>query len=240
MASPEEQQRLLDAEDGRYFAIDKFGTGLASIATEERIGGAGVAFGLPSAPALFLNLAYEAFAAYRGNDVIALFDQHPQGLWPDNQTPLFDFFEHFTAHVLFAYTALEALANEILPEGYTYEVVGSNTAEGTVYSRDEIERYVSLDEKLSKVLPHALDVSSPKGSHPWRDFKELKKVRNRLIHLKTSDRRATGPEIETIWGYMLRNSKRPFCDSAHALMAKFGPSVVERRWYKEYPYSAIT
>jgi hypothetical protein len=77
MASPEEQKRLLDAEDGRHFAIDKFGTGLASIASEERIGRTVVGFGLPSAPALFLNLAHRAFSAYRNNDTIALFDQHP-------------------------------------------------------------------------------------------------------------------------------------------------------------------
>jgi hypothetical protein len=134
---------------------------------------------------------------------------------------------------------LEALANEIIPEGYTYKGIGSDTTRGVAYSRDEIERHISLDEKLSKVLPHALNAKSPKGSHIWRDYKDLKKVRNRLVHLKMSDRRATGPEIETVWGYMLRNSKKPFCDSAHRLMGKFGPSVVERRWYKKYPYSTL-
>jgi hypothetical protein len=58
----ETQDQLLELEDGRYFAIGKFQTGLASIATTERLGKKDiVSFGLPSGPALFLHLAYKAF-----------------------------------------------------------------------------------------------------------------------------------------------------------------------------------
>ncbi len=61
----ERQDRLLEAEDGRYYAIDRVGTGLVAVATEEYIGGKTVGFGLPSGPALFLNLAHKAFLEYR-------------------------------------------------------------------------------------------------------------------------------------------------------------------------------
>jgi hypothetical protein len=85
MNPSDRQDRLLEAEDGRYFAIDKFGTGLGTIATEEQIGRVNVGFGLPSAPALYLHLAHKAFTAYRDVDVLRFFDQHPQGVWPDDQ-----------------------------------------------------------------------------------------------------------------------------------------------------------
>lgn len=233
----ERQDRLLEAEDGRYYAIDKSGTGLANIATTERIRGANVSFGLPSTPALFLSLAYKAFTAYRDVDVRELFDTHPQGVWPDNQSPLFNFCEQFAAHVVFAFTALESVANEIIPKEHSYTTVDGKTGQEVTYSRDEIERYVSLDEKLLQVLPSALDVSSPKGLHIWRDYKKLKKLRNRIIHLKMTDRQSTGPEIETVWGDMLRNSKIPFCDNTHKLMGHFGSTVTNRRWYEKYPYT---
>jgi len=81
MPSSDRQVRLLEAEDGRFFAIDKFGTGLATIATEERISRINVGFGLPSAPALFLNLAHKAFTSYLVGLSVAAFvpDKDPDG-----------------------------------------------------------------------------------------------------------------------------------------------------------------
>jgi hypothetical protein len=235
----ERQERLLRAEDGRYYAIDKFNTGLAAIATEEVIGGTSVGFGLPSGPALFLNLAYKAFLTYRDVDVLGFFDEHPppQGRWPEDQKPLFDFCEQFAAHVVFAFTALESFANEVIPEGYTYTTTRGQKGQKITYNRDGIERNVSLSEKLAQILPSALGVKPPKGLHIWRDYTNLRKVRDRIIHLKMSDRSRTGPETPTIWGDMLRNSKEPFCDNAHKLMGYFGPVVTNRRWHKTYPYT---
>ena len=55
------QDELLTNEDPRFFAIDKAGTGLGALATTELLNdGAEVSFGLPSGPALFLNIALAA------------------------------------------------------------------------------------------------------------------------------------------------------------------------------------
>lgn len=132
---------------------------------------------------------------------------------------------------------MESLANEIILKEHSYTTVHGKTAQEVTYSRDEIERYVSLDEKLLQVLPHALDVGSPKGLHIWRDYKKLKEFRNRIIHMKMSDRQRTGPEIKTIWGDMLRSSKTPFCHNTHKVMGHFGSTVTDRRWYEKYPYT---
>lgn len=241
------QERLLAAEDGRLFAVDKFNTGLAHIVTTERVGPVNVSFSLPSAPALFLDLAHKAFAAYRDVEVPTLFDTDPQlGIWPDDHKPLLDFCEQFMAHVVFAFTALESFANEVIAnevrtKGYTYTTTRSmrkgKAGERVMYRGEKIERNVSLNEKLAQVLPDALGVSSPKGLHLWRSYKNLKDWRDRIIHLKMADRQSGGLEIPSIWGDMLRNPREPFCDNVHELMGCYGAAVTARRWYREYPYS---
>jgi hypothetical protein len=240
------QDRLLAAEDGRQCAVFKAGTGLGSLATTERIDSVIVNFSLPSGPALFLNLAYKAFEPYRDVEVPKLFDLHPQGRWPDDVKALFDFCEQYAAHVIFAFTALEAFANEVIANQvvenkYSYTTRRATQrgkpAQKVTYRGEEIERNVSLNEKLAQVLPDALSVDSPKGRHIWRDYTNLKRLRDRIIHLKMADRAPRGPEVESIWGGMLRNPKEPFCDNTHKIMGHYGPTVINRRWHQKYPYS---
>jgi hypothetical protein len=232
--APDRQDELLRREDGRYFAIDKFGTGLASVASTERLGRKVVNFGLPSGPALFLHLAHAAFEQVRDIEPRSLFDEHPQGVWPDSQGPLFDFLESTVAHVVFAFTAIEAFANEAVPKGFVYSRVVKGVTEHL--RKSDVERRVNLDEKLGRVLPAALSVASPKGERVWQHYVSLKKIRHRLIHLKAVDRAASGPEDETVWGTLLKTHKEPWCDHAHALIGAFGPAVTDRRWYGLYPY----
>jgi hypothetical protein len=243
--TPERQERLLAAEDGRLYAVDKSDTGLAYIATTEWIGSVNVGFGLPSAPGLFLSLAYKAFVSYRDVEILTLFEPHPaQGVWSDDHKPLLDYCEQFAAHVVFAFTALEAFANEVISNNlgdYAYTTVRQaqrgKPGQKVTYRGAELERNVSLSEKLAQVLPKGLNVASPKGLHIWREYKSLKKWRDRIIHLKMADREPSGPEFESIWGDMLRNPREPFCDNAHKLMGHYGPKVIGRRWHQKYPYS---
>jgi hypothetical protein len=229
------QDELLKNEDGRYFAIGKVGTGLGSVATGERLGKTVVSFGLPSGPALFLHLARRAFDELQRVDPRSLFNDHAaQGIWPDSHGPLFDFFETSIAHVVFSFTALEAFANEALPADFTYSRTMNGETE--LFLRAEIERRISLTDKLALVLPTALSVTSPKGLKVWQHYVSLKRIRDRLIHLKSIDRKPSGPDEETIWGFLLNTPDRPWCDQAHELIGHFGPAVNNRRWYGLYPY----
>lgn len=228
------QDELLQGEDGRYFAIDSLGTGLRTIATGEYLGKRVVNFGLPSGPGLFLHLAHKAFLSVRDVDPQTLFHAHPQGCWPDSQGPLFDYLENCMAHVVFAFTALEAFANEALPDSVTYDVERGGVAK--VLAKSEIERQLNLDEKLGKVLPEALGIPSPKGKKVWEKYRGLKKIRDRLVHLKSVDRRASGPDDETIWGTLLKAHGQAWCDHAHAVIGYFEPAIRDRRWYRLYPF----
>lgn len=234
------QDELLEKEDGRYKAIDKVGTGLGSIPTEELLKKNVVFFGLPSGPALFLHLAYRAYVKIKDVEPLSLFNHslfnhHDQGIWPDDHGRLFDFFEDFISHSVYSFTAIEAFANESIPENFQYVSV-NRAGEEQIYEKDEIERKVNLDEKLDKILPTIYSVPSPKGKKVWEHYKEMKKVRDRIIHLKSIDQKPSGIEDETIWGNMLRIHDKPLCDFAYEVIGYFEPAISNRRWYKKYPY----
>ncbi len=78
---------------------------------------------------------------------------------------------------------------------------------------------------------------TPKGRAVWEKYKKIKKARDRIIHLKSIDKRASGPEDETIWGTLLRMHDEPLCDYAHAIIGYFKPAVEKRRYFGKYPYN---
>lgn len=205
------------------------------IATTERLGRKNISFGLPSAPALFLNIAREAHLRRAAIDLTSTFVAHPpQGTWPENHQSLFNYFEQFSCEVIFSFTALEAFANEVIPPEFTYQFKSEKKAELVTLGKPEIERRVSLDEKLKQVIPQAHSCPSPNGTRPWQDYKELKSVRDRLVHLKSIDRRASGPEDQTLWGLMLEKQKVAFPDSAARVIGHYQTLVRDRRWFRSY------
>ncbi len=237
--STDSQDQLLEQEDGRYFAIDKVGTGLGAIATGERLDDTIVHFGLPSGPALWLNIAKRAFDEVKNVDPMTYFDHHAEGWWPDSQTSLFNFFERFSSHVIFAHTAIEAFANEVInnfiPDPFIY-TLQKKDGQPEQLSKSDIERRIELDQKLHSVLPQGLSLASPRGTAVWQHYQEIKKMRNRVIHLKAVDRNRSGPEEESLWGDMLRSYSVPYCDYAYAIIGHYKPATENRRWFQRYPY----
>lgn len=228
----ERQDELLANEDRRFFAIDKVGDGLGMIATTERLPDKStVSFGLPSGPALAMSLALSAHRRRVAIDVTTLFDLHPppQGTWPEDHTPLFDYLELAVAEVLFSYTAIEGAINELIEPSSTY-LRRKSGKPPVLLTGAEIERKISLDEKLKKALPAILGKPSPAGASLWVEYSELQDIRDRLIHLKSLDRKASGPDDETIWGKLLRIGARSYPDIAKRMIAPFYPP--DRRWFR--------
>lgn len=202
------------------------------IATTERLPDLSItSFALPSGPALAMSLALRAHKRRVAIDVKTLFDLHPppQGTWPEDHSPLFDYFEHAVSEVLFSYTAIEGAVNELIEPTSTYLRKKSGKPP-VLLTGAEIERKISLDEKLKKALPAFLGRPSPAGGILWVDYTELQDNRDRLIHLKSVDRRASGPEDETIWGKLLRIGDRSYPDIAKRMIAAFYPA--DRRWFR--------
>jgi hypothetical protein len=97
---------------------------------------------------------------------------------------LFDYLEHVQSAITMAFTAVECLVNDLLPNDFIYEEKrkGEKTKQ---YDRKEIERWISTVDKLALVIPQALKISSPKTYNFWPKFTKLKDLRNDIIHFKS-------------------------------------------------------
>ena len=87
-------------------------------------------------------------------------------------------------------------------------------------------------------MPGALGVETPKGKRLWQRYRQIKTMRDRIIHLKAVDYSPQGPDSESVWGMMLRSHREPFCDHAHEVIGHYAPAV-NRRWFREYPYKTV-
>ena len=232
------QTELLEKEDPRFYAIDKFNTGLASISTTEKVGSEILNFGLPSSPGLFLNLALNCKKQVDQINLENCFDKHPapQGTWPEDHKKLFDFFELMVSQIIFSYSAIEAFANIKIPSDFIYRTKRSDKKFIEEYDKEQAERYVSLDGKLDKILPQVFNVKTPCGTKLWENYQHIKKLRDRLIHLKSSDTTSSGPEVKTIWGDLMRNQKTDFPRQVHELIGHYIFKETGHRWFKKFPY----
>ncbi|WP_395400554.1 hypothetical protein ACHMW6_24070 [Pseudoduganella sp. UC29_106] len=124
-----------------------------------------------------------------------------------------------------------------MPDDFIYarhknsEVVLEASNKGT------IERYSSTDEKLTVILPEVLGCKSPKGTHCWQNYKQLKESRDRIIHMKTLDRKSSGPEIDTVWKAIVLTPAPHL--AAKAMIDHFIKSMnIKPQWHSRFLESA--
>lgn len=155
-------------------------------------------FHVPNATALFLSMAHREFQAARtiGEERDIFAGLAKQANFASNDE-MARYFESMFTSVIAAYTAIEAFANEVIPDDFCYTRERNGVAE--TLRKDAIERRLALSEKLGVVIPEALKIASPRSHRSWQDFHRLEKMRDRLIHMKSADRKATGLSKGTIW-----------------------------------------
>jgi len=164
-----------------------------------------VTIALPNATALFLNMSARAWKEaklLRENSGIDRSRKSQQTFRTYGDA--FDYLERVMEAVVTAFSGLEAFVNESIPDDFRYETHRKSKIVLEVMNKTDIERYLSLDEKLASVLPKAVNTKSPKGSRCWSGFRELKKTRDRIIHMKAQDRRSSGPERPTLWHHLFK------------------------------------
>ena len=192
---------------------------------------------IPNATALCLdrsNAAFSQSAILRENAHI------DTSIKPDVTFPLgADAMEYFALRlesVVLAVIAIEAFVNESVPDGFTYVSQQGRTSTTVTRAKTDIERFVSLDEKLATVLPAALaPCPTPKGRSPWAPYLRLRKLRDRLVHLKTEDRAALWPELASVWSDLVLCPEP--ARTAKAVIDHFIPYLPKRPdWHSLYPY----
>lgn len=159
-----------------------------------------LAITIPNATALMLNASARAFTEARGiRDQSGIDKSIREEVSFPSDMSAFDYVERMMEAILLAFTALEAFVNESIPDDYVYARFLRSSVILEATSKEDTERYVSIDDKLTLVLPEILGCASPKGSRCWQEFKALKDARDRIVHMKTKDRRSSGPEVKTVW-----------------------------------------
>ena len=120
----------------------------------------------------------------------------------ETDTHGFDYLEKKASSVFLCITALEAFANEMLTDDVTYQSKDRN-GDSVTLNREEIERRLSLDEKLSVVLPKIFGTAPPKSSSCWAPYIETRRLRDRIIHWKNSDRKASDIDEDNAWSALM-------------------------------------
>jgi hypothetical protein len=209
-----------------------------TLATFARYNEREISFGDPSATALFLNQSYKAF------EIAKRINPFQQGQPPTRKnisTKVYDYLEAICASIIFAYTALEAFANEKIPDGFVYEVEETRDS-GIIavrqFDKEIIEREFSLSDKLASILPSVKKTPSPKGTNDWEGFVHLRRLRDRIVHMKSKDREHSkhgNMYPESIWNDLLNPSQRHYPSIAKSMILHF-EAVDSVHWLKYCPF----
>lgn len=195
--------------------------------------------GAPSITAMLLNVAArnDDEAKTLHDDLVVLVNGSNSPNEDDRR--FFDGLEKRMTAVTFTYAALESFANENIEvaygqNGYRYD---QQQKSGLIvpYSLEDVEKRLSLSEKLSTVVPEALKVTTPRGRTVWNQFVRLREVRDRIIHLKGPDRGHSSDN----WLFRELISKKSdrFANHAYEMIAYFYDQVPDLapRWFAKCP-----
>lgn len=152
-----------------------------------------VMFITPSMVALQINIANEALREVRAlnNKIQNLHSQQKlddgsiNKLLIEHTLEIYNFIEHAQKAIIFSFTALETFINLSIPNNFIWKKTTSRKTE--VYDKEQIERYISWKEKINLVVTDIYEVPQIKKMSFWSDLIELLDIRNRLIHIKSSD-----------------------------------------------------
>lgn len=194
-----------------------------------------IRIGDPSAPALFLSLSYKFHEqALKKHPFLV---DCPISNKKDPIIVTYDYLELIMASIIFAYTAIEAFANEELPEDFKYEEKRKSGL-FIVRTKEWIERNVSLDEKLATLIPKVTNKPLPKGSKIWGNYVHLRRLRHRIIHLKTRDsERSRGENLysDSIWSKILEPQQLNYPLIAKNMILHFRDKD-DAHWLKYCPF----
>ena len=119
-------------------------------------------------------------------------DTNPSDKFRDlNKDQLYSYFQKAITVPIFLFTAIEAFANQLIPNHYVYHQ-RSKLFLWRIQKRVsklEIERKFSTDKKLTAVL-FELKGKQIKTTSLWAQYRKLKNLRDELIHLKTREKQS--------------------------------------------------
>lgn len=106
----------------------------------------------------------------------------------DKSRTIADYIEKIQVCIVFGYTALEAFANLSIKEDFEYKVNIKGKGITELYDKKAIERWITLEDKLSKILTKIYETKKIEHNKFWSYFVKLEKYRHDIIHQKTIER----------------------------------------------------
>jgi len=140
---------------------------------------------MPNLIALYLNNTKRNITAGIRllKEVLKKYQDNVNELEDDDIKKIYDYFEYIETAIVSIYMAVESFANTCIPEDYKYHKLKSNGVE-EIYDKSTIEKNIPTSEKLTEILPAILKIESPSQKYFWSSFKEIEKLRNRIVHCK--------------------------------------------------------
>lgn len=103
-----------------------------------------------------------------------------------SNTFAYDFQGCASTCIICLFTAIECFINDIIPENFIYEI--KNTRKTETYNKSQIQISISFTDKLTKVLPKALNKNFFLESTPTNFLiYNLRDLRNDIIHIKSDN-----------------------------------------------------
>jgi len=81
-------------------------------------------------------------------------------------------------------SSVESLTNALIPDDFVFEEKVKDKI--NTLNKAEIEKSKSTIDKLKFIVPQALKIKSPSTFKCWSKFTDLVKLRNDIIHTKTT------------------------------------------------------
>lgn len=105
----------------------------------------------------------------------------------DSSNELYHFYGTATSVIISLFTAIESFMNQILPEDKEYIDVRNNRKE--VYNYNQIQEYISFNDKIKKVLPQFFGKNFYQNQNLTNQhITNLKELRDNIVHTKSDNK----------------------------------------------------
>lgn len=96
---------------------------------------------------------------------------------------IYNFFGLTSQFAIFLFTSIESFVNQMIPVDYNYKKVLNHKTE--FFNSEQVQRYLSFNDKLKKVLPECSGKDFFKKQTPTtQHLDNLKKFRDEIVHTK--------------------------------------------------------
>jgi len=154
---------------------------------DTRIGNENLSIAAPNEISLSLSISSKSriLAKKLKQDISNKVSNDKDTFYNDEVKLAYDYLEQIQKSIVFGYKSVESFCNASIPEDYIYKKKNSKKIVEH-YEKEQIERWINTSEKVSSILPDVLQQESPVSEIFWSDFKNLERIRNEIVHSKSS------------------------------------------------------